>query len=175
MNSRKTNPVLLLIVIILLITNILMLFMFVFTPEKERKHKNGGSSQEGISGVLRDSVGFTENQVAAYLQLRSTERPKFKEFYRDMRRIKDKFYNLPYSPENDSLSLALADSIGIIQKNIDLNMRNYFFKIREICTVEQIPAFDSTISKVIRRMIGKPGDKPKTEKPKNQKTTEPKK
>lgn len=155
MASRNTYKALLLIILVLLISNIIVLYLFVFSPERSKaRHPNPGG-REGLATILKDSVSFTDQQVAQYNELRNTERTNLRTLFRQMRRIKGEFYAQTTPPVADSVANSLADSIGITQKNIDLEMRRYFVKIREICTPEQLPAFDSVMSRVIiTRMIG---------------------
>lgn len=157
MANRSTNRILLLIIVVLLVTNILMFFLFALPKDKGRHHERRSSQDSGMSEILRDTVGFSSGQVADYMKLRSEERPKLKEYFTNMRTTKEKFYSAITSPVSDSLTLSLADSIGNIQKQIDLHMQQYFIKIRQICTPEQLPAFDSTIMKTVGRMIGRQG------------------
>lgn len=166
MTSRYTNKVLFLIVILLLVTNVVMLFLFVFTPKKSERMQRRAAPEASMSVILKDSVGFNEKQMAAYQELRSAERPALREYFGNMRATKEKFYDLIYTPESDSLAHLLADSIGAIQGAIDLNMMNYFSKIRKMCTDDQLPVYDSTIKKVVTRMVGRSGNRPKGPNPK---------
>lgn len=153
MTTRYTNRVLFLIVIVLLVTNFVLLFFFVFTPEKTKKARRTITPEAGMTTVLKDSVGFSDQQVAAYMDLRSIERPKLQQYFSSMRKLKRQYYDLNY---NDTAQLPqLLDSIGIMQKRIDQHLRNYFMAIREISTPEQLPAFDNAIGKITTRMIGR--------------------
>lgn len=156
MATRSTNKILLLIIIVLLITNIMMLILFVL-PSQKKKHHERTSNENGFAITLKDSVGFSDEQVAEYLKLRSEERPQLKQYFSGMRSAKEKFYNTLLEPVDDSSMLALADSIGSIQKQTDIHMLNYFNRIRQICTPEQLPAFDSTITRIVNKMIGRQG------------------
>ena len=71
---------------------------------------------------------------------------------------KKDLYDLLYtSNTSDSLITADADSIAQKQKRLDLQMFGYFKNIRDICTSNQLQKFDSTINKVVIRMIGRSG------------------
>lgn len=165
MTTRYTNRVLLFIVLVLLVTNVVLLFFFVFKPEKSKRvHSQPVITQDsGMAATLKDSVGFNDQQIAAYLDLRSVQRPKLKQYFSTMRRLKQEFYGMVNDAAQDSASQALADSIGIMQQTIDLHMRNYFLQIREISTPEQLPAFDKTIKKATARMIGRSGSRNRSE------------
>ena len=65
------------------------------------------------------------------------------------------FYKLLYSPAiSDSLVNADADSIAQKQKTVDMHMFRYFKSIRNICKPEQLPKFDSSITREIGWMVG---------------------
>ncbi len=155
MTTRYTTRVLFLIIILLLVTNVVMLFLFVFSPEKASKNKRHSSSDMSMPALLKDSVGFSEQQLADYQAFRAVERPKLRELFSKMRTTKEEFYKHIYMDNADSTAaIALADSIGMLQRTIDLNMKNYFSQVRKLCTEDQLPAYDSTIKRVIGRMTG---------------------
>jgi Spy/CpxP family protein refolding chaperone len=78
--------------------------------------------------------------------------------FNKLRDAKKDFYGLIYSDNiSDSLMSAEADSIAQKQKILDMQMFRYFKSIRNICTPGQLQEFDSTIKKVVVRMVGHPG------------------
>jgi Spy/CpxP family protein refolding chaperone len=108
---------------------------------------------------LQNEVGFSENQLKQYQALKDqqmkTVRPKFNE----VRQSKKDFYELISSAQvSDSALNADADSIAQKQKNLDMQMFQYFKNVRKICTDEQTEKFDSLMKKVIGRMVGRPGE-----------------
>ncbi len=168
MASRNTIRALLLIILVLLISNLVILYLFVLSPGVV-KNKRANTGREGIATILKDSVGFTPQQVARYNELRSSERTRLKGLFGEMRTTKKKFYKMATPPVSDSVANNLADSIGFIQRKIDLEMRGYFLKIREICEPSQTQAFDSIMSRVIiARMIGKQNSRGRNNNTKNQ-------
>lgn len=155
MTNRSTSRFLFLIVLVLLITNIIMLFLFVIPAGNAHHEKR--TQDNSLAPILKDSVGFSEKQLQEYTDLRITERAQLKDYFTNMRSVKERFYSSVYTPQPDSVTMALADSIGSIQRNIDLHMRQYFMKVRLLSTPEQMPAFDSAIAKTVNRMIGRQG------------------
>ncbi|MBS1654397.1 MAG: hypothetical protein JSU05_06120, partial [Bacteroidetes bacterium] len=76
---------------------------------------------------------------------------------------KTRFYNLLNDPSvNDSVLNNMADSIGIKQKNIDLQIFHHFKQVGSLCTPDQQPKFDSLVVRVIKKMTTphKPATKP---------------
>ena len=155
MKPRSINKILLAIILVLLVANVVMLYLFI-RPQKQWQHRDKSGSDSGMAPVLREKVGFTEKQIADYMNLRSQQKPELRNQFSQMRNVKDAYYKTIFQPVSDSVALSLADSIGYYQKSIDMNMRNYFLQIRQLCTPEQLPQFDSALSRITLKMIGKP-------------------
>ena len=157
MDSVTKNKSLVSIIIFLLITNIAMLVFFLVLnkpPQKEvRAH-----DQKGMSGMLQKEVGFSKDQVDAYLSLRKSQMDTIHVLFDELRKSKMDFYNLIYSSQVSDSSL--NNAAGIIaekQKTLDLQMFDHFKKVRNMCTPDQLQKFDSTIKKVLIRMTSKNG------------------
>lgn len=147
------------IIIFLLITNVGMLLFFVFSSKpsvkREYNHEQGGGS---MYNSLQNDVGFSKDQLGHYQQLRQEQRVVVKPLFGELRSAKKDFYDLLYtSNASDSLIKADADSIAQKQKRLDLQMFGYFKNIRDICTPDQLQKFDTTINRVVIRMIGRSG------------------
>ncbi|MEO9210909.1 MAG: hypothetical protein ABI208_07415 [Ginsengibacter sp.] len=140
------------IILVLFLTNVLLLFFFV--SKRDAGNKNHASN--GLYTVLKDSVGFSENQLAQYQDLRTHQFEQVKPLFDQIRKSKENFYQLIYE-ENliDSIKMEKADSIGQSQKMLDLQMFNYFKEVRNICTPEQLPQFDKALQNVVKNMTGR--------------------
>lgn len=145
------------IIILLLITNVaLMIFFMVKHKPGEKGYRD--REQSGMYNSLQKEVGFSEDQLKQYQTLRKEQFQKLKPLFNEVRKSKENFYSLLYVENpTESLINAVADSIGQNQKILDLQMFTYFQKIRNTCTPGQLPKFDSTIKKVVLRMMGGPG------------------
>lgn len=157
MNNTKKTKALVTIIIFLLITNIAMLIFFiVLSKPAERKSRN--RDQNGMYNSLQNEVGFSKDQLGQYQALRKEQMDKAKPLFNELRDAKKDFYGLIYADNiSDSLINADADSIAQKQKTLDMQMFRYFKSIRNICTPGQLQKFDSTIKKVVVRMVGRPG------------------
>lgn len=155
---KKIRP-LVLIIIFLLITNVGMLLFFIFSGNpSEKKDYNRDHGSGSMYNSLQNEVGFSADQLARYQSLRKENRDIVKPLFGELRAAKKDFYGLLYiDPVSDSLITADADSIAQRQKNLDLQMFRYFKNIRNICTPVQLQKFDSTINKVVIRMVAGPG------------------
>lgn len=140
------------IILCLFLTNVLLLFFFVAKNDKgNRNHES-----TGLYSVLKDSVQFSENQLAQYQDLRTQQFKKVKPLFDQIRKSKENFYQLlPTENLSDSIKFQKADSIGNSQQMLDLQMFNYFQQVRRICTPEQLPQFDKAIQGVVKNMMGR--------------------
>lgn len=133
-----------------------MLLFFLFSgkhPERRPKDHN----QKGMYTSLQNEVGFTKDQLEQYQLLRKGQIEKVKPLFSGVRKAKKDFYNLLYSNIlPDSLIQTSADSIAQKQKDLDTQMFMYFRSIRNLCsTPGQQQKFDSSMNKVVQRMVGR--------------------
>ncbi len=157
MDTIKKYRSLISIIIFLLVTNFAMLIFFMLmskpTDKRSRIHE-----ENGIYNSLQKEVGFSNDQLNQYQNLRNQQRVNVKPLFNEIRKTKENFYALLNSDNvPDSIINADADSIATKQKRLDLQMFNHFKSVRNICTTEQLPKFDSAIKKLVVRMIGRPG------------------
>lgn len=145
------------IIVLLLITNLVLLGFFILKNPHEKK-MNPNREKGSMYTALQTEVGFSESQLKEYQQLRKDQFQNLKPLFNNVRISKEKFYNLLYQENpSDSLVKVSADSIGYHQKLLDLQMLNYFKRIRQTCTPGQLPKFDTAMKKNLQRMTGRPG------------------
>lgn len=147
------------IIIFLLITNVGMLLFFVFSSKPSVKREYSHEQSRGsMYNSLQNDVGFSKDQLERYQGLRQEQKEIVKPLFGELRTAKQDFYDLLYTSNvSDSLIMADSDSIAQKQKRLDLQMFGYFKNIRNICTPDQLQKFDSTINKVVTRMVGRNG------------------
>jgi Spy/CpxP family protein refolding chaperone len=155
-DPNKKYKALVFIIIFLLISNFVLLALLMSNNSADKKETR--HDQKGLHTMLQQEVGFSDAQLSQYQALRTQQRKTIKPLFNTLRSSKENFYELLY---NDTLANSIlykdADSIAATQKQIDLQMFDHFKKIRNICTPQQVPKFDSSIKKVIARMISWPG------------------
>lgn len=159
MNGSRTK-ILLFLVGILLLANIVMLVFFVGkkSPEKPpASHYGGRSRSEVMRELLRDSVGFSQQQLAQFDQLRQTHRESVKQLFDEMRIAKLGFYKLTAPADSAALSTA-AEAIAQKQKQLDLTFFKHFQDVRQLCTPDQTARYDSLVQKIVRRMVSGRGE-----------------
>jgi len=153
-DSNKKYKALIFIIIFLLVTNIVMLILLMNQDSSQQKDHD--SNQGRLSTMLNDEVGFSETQLQQYQALRSAQQQNVKPLFENIRRSKQNFYDQLSEEAGDSVLNQNASNIGELQKQIDLQMFTYFKNIRNICTPQQLPKYDSAIKQVVTRMINKP-------------------
>lgn len=150
--SNPRNKNLLIIIGVLLLTNIALLAFFL--SQKPGKQGTAGIKNErpGIGEMLKNEVGFTEDQLAKYKELKEEQRQTIRPMYDDMRKTKESMFQLLGHPDADSLVKQVTDAIAKKQKALDLQTFSYFRKVRSLCTAEQEPIYDSLILRTFRKM-----------------------
>ncbi|MFI5130888.1 MAG: Spy/CpxP family protein refolding chaperone [Chitinophagales bacterium] len=168
MNNPSRNRNLIFIIAVLLLTNIAVLAYFLWIKQPVQK-RGGGNPKIGIADRLKDSVGFSDEQVAQYEKLKDDQWTSLRPMFDEMRKAKDNFFKLLSDPNSsDSVIDRASDVIAQKQKALDVQTFNHFKKVRALCTPEQQAKYDSMIQRMFRKM-GKPirrNEKEKDEKTK---------
>lgn len=152
MNSSK-NKVLLFLVGILLLTNIMLLVFFVGKKEPDRPRSGRSDRSSAVREFLKDSIGFNDQQLAQYDQLRQQNREAMKPLFEDLGNAKLSYYRYISQPNADSASHSAAAAIGEKQKTLDMAFFKHFRQIRGLCTAEQLPKYDSQVVNIIQKMV----------------------
>ncbi|HEY0679257.1 MAG TPA: hypothetical protein VGD17_13290 [Chitinophagaceae bacterium] len=153
-NSRY--KVLLALLAILLLTNGVLLYFYLDKKGPEKRSTRHDRSNY-MRDFLKDSVGFNDQQLATFDQIREKHSENVKSLFEEMRSAKLTFYkqvNQEAGP--DSLNQASAEAIAEKQKALDLAFFNHFRQVRTICSPDQVPRYDSMVQQIIRRMVSPP-------------------
>ena len=112
---------------------------------------------DGMAGMLQKDVGFSKQQLDAYQSLRKDQMDSVHAMFDELKNAKLDFYNMVYSPGLSDSSLQLAaEKIADRQKALEIKMFYHFKTVRALCTPDQLPKFDSTLKKVVTRMVSRP-------------------
>jgi Spy/CpxP family protein refolding chaperone len=153
--STSKNRSLIFIIAVLLLTNIAVLAYFLWY-KKPARPPEGHDRSRGIELPLQNEVGFNEEQMSQYKQMRDEQMKAIKPMFDDMRKAKDSLFRMISSDNtSDSSVNAVGDAIAKKQKEMDLRMYSHFKRIRSLCTPAQLPKYDSVIQRMMRKM-GKP-------------------
>jgi protein CpxP len=165
MTYIKNNKTLVFIIAILLLSNIALLYFLTRTrkdcnkTETKKEHK---SFREQMAEKLKNQVGFTDSQVKQYNDLSSKHKEAMKPLFEDLTSAKDSLYKLLLQPQpSDTQKTYYLSMIGQRQQLVDQRIFNHFYALREICTQDQRPKYDSVIQGVIKGMITFPNKKDK--------------
>lgn len=149
------------LLVVLLATNFTLLYLYV--------KKDGGKSPNNTSAqspantdrphgsktaeLLQNEVGFSEEQVQQYFQLREAHWKNMRPYFESMRSAKDSFYSLLRQDSISSSDIKMAATrIGLRQQDIDMATMKHFQEVKKLCTPEQKIRFDAFVKEVIRKM-----------------------
>lgn len=157
--SRSNNKVLVFIIFLLLLTNIAVLAYFLFLCKKPAKKPD---NKDGFAAVLRKEVGFNDEQVAKFNELKKSHWSDAKAKMDQIIHMKNILFDLTKVQDTvDATVLKWADSIASLQKQVEINSFRHVVQTRKICTPEQQVAYDSLMKKIINKgRTRKPGDGP---------------
>ncbi len=154
MDAVKKNRSLVSIIIFLLISNIAILIFFLCLSDG-RKGFHGKEDRNTVSVFLQKEIGFNKQQMDEYQKLRATHMQSVKPLFDDIRSAKESFYNLLYiNNVADSTVNKAAAVIGEKQMVLDMQMFSLFKNVRNLCTPQELPKFDSLFKKVVEKMTG---------------------
>lgn len=154
MDAVTKNRSLVSIIIFLLISNITILIFFLCLSDG-RKGFHGKEDRNTVSVFLQKEIGFNKQQMDEYQKLRATHMQSVKPLFNDIRSAKESFYNLLYiNNVADSTVNKAAAVIGEKQMVLDMQMFSLFKNVRNLCTPQELPKFDSLFKKVVEKMTG---------------------
>lgn len=150
--TLSRNRSLIFIITGLLLTNILVLGYFLWFKKPYKQIENTEKGHKGIATALQNEVGFNEQQVAQYRELKEKQWATIKPMFDDMCKDKENLFGL-LSDENtnDSVINQAAEVIARQQKAIELQVFNHFKKIRTLCTPEQWSKYDLLTQRLIKK------------------------
>ncbi|MBS1735874.1 MAG: hypothetical protein JSS98_04630 [Bacteroidetes bacterium] len=151
--NRKFKVLVGFIIMLVLIDVVLLVFFILHSPPSKRDlHSHEPNS---MAKVLEKEVGFNQSQLDQYAALRSQQRSSGRPLFDSLRKSKENFYKLLWQPQiSDSMINSNAEKIAMTQQQLDLQMFHYFQQVRELCTPQQLPLFDSVIKNTVVKMVG---------------------
>jgi thiamine biosynthesis lipoprotein ApbE len=148
----KGNRVLLVIIAVLLLTNVGMLLYFTGSGKKEEKKTL--SRAERAAEMMRKDVGFTNDQVEEYKQLRQRRDDEMKDLNANLRAERAKLMELLRQQDvPDSVVMNVARAIGEKTVPVEIAFYQHFKRVKQICTPEQQPRYDSMLMRIMVRGI----------------------
>ncbi|MBK7098034.1 MAG: hypothetical protein IPH58_06375 [Sphingobacteriales bacterium] len=149
MNNISRNRVFIIIIVLLLLSNI---FLIAYYSLFNKKHSPNPKGKDGFVMALKKEVGFDEKQLNEFSRLKETYWTSARKKMDDIRRIKGELFILTKQTNvQDSVVEKYADSIAMLQKQVEIESFRHFQKSRAICAPIQLPAYDSLMKKVFSR------------------------
>jgi protein CpxP len=154
-NNPSKNKTLVFIIVVLLLANVAMLIYFLWLKQPDKPAVVVRSPSDRFADALKKDVGFTDEQVTQYKQLKDAKWDRIKLRFDDLRTAKDNFFHL-ISVENinDSVLNNAADTVAQRQKSLDLQAFIHLKELRKVCTPEQQPQYDSLVQRIFHRITG---------------------
>jgi len=148
------NRIYVLLIGLLLLSNLALVGFFVLNKPEKRPDAHRDRPSSIMRESLKKDVGFNDQQMAEYDKIIQAHRAQMRPVFEDITHTKENFYRLLSQPSTpDSVLNSTASLIGEKQKLIDMKIFLHFQNLRQLCTPEQRPAFDSLVQKVVQRMI----------------------
>ena len=151
MTSEKKIRSLTFIIAFLLVTNIAMLLFFIFSKPCTNSPKP--KEENLVSTFLKDEIKFDDQQMDVYQQVRKKDFEKARPMLQALSESKNNFYqNIHHDDVPDSVVKKSVSVIGKKQIIVDMQMLQHFKNVRNICTPQQLPKFDSLFKTVIAKI-----------------------
>lgn len=150
-NNQNKNKVYIIIIAILFIANIAMLAFFLQKKEGVNNF-NRGDRKAFMVNFLQKELGFNQSQLLQYDTLSNQLHEKMGTLFENIRNNKnEQFKQLVAGNFSDTTINMVAEKSAANQKIMEVQMSNHIKSIRQLCTPEQLPKFDSLFIKVYNR------------------------
>jgi periplasmic protein CpxP/Spy len=154
MTTQSKSKILITIIGILLIANIALVSFYFLTRPVAKKGLRADRAAM-ISTFLKNDLGFNQEQLKQYDSLSSQHRITIKAMFDEIRKEKEnEFKQLTRDNFSDSSINNTATLFSAKQKEIEITMFKHFKDIRNICTPQQQPKFDSLFYKMLNKRNG---------------------
>lgn len=149
MTTEPKNKILLIIIGVLLMTNF-VLIAFLLNPSSKKGPR--GDKTAMIATFLQKEIGFDNQQLKQYDSISDLNRTKVKAMFEALKNDKDgEFKELATGNFNDTAIAKSANTIALKQREIEMVLYQHYKEIRNLCSPQQQPAFDSLFYKVLNK------------------------
>lgn len=144
---RSKNKTLVFIILLLLVTNLAVLGYFLFYRKNVQSPK-----PRDFNTILQKEVGLNDKQIAQYNEIKKDHWQQAKAKMEQIIKIKNNLFDLSKQPNTpDSIVEKLADSIGLLQKDVEMHAYKHLLATRAIITPNQQAAYDSFMKRIINK------------------------
>ncbi len=178
MDIIKQNRFLTLVVFLLVIFNVsMMTIMWLgrpLRPERPGNPPRPGQEQADIQKLIRDELGFDDQQIEEYLKMRREHRNQVRRLGEEIRQIKKQMFDevLQDNPQpelSDSL-LSLAQNK---QAQIEKLTFQHFLDLKKLCRADQKDKLKRLMFELFRRKPGNDQEAPPMPPPDGRRPPEP--
>ena len=150
MSPAPRSRLLLILIGILLVTNIILIGLLVLKPIQKKGIR--GDKFGMITSFLQNEMAFSKTQLKQYDSLNNGHKLQMKVLFDSIRKDKAlQFKKLTAENFSDSAISTTAELASRKQKGIELVMFTYFKNIRNLCSPQQLPKFDSLFYKALNK------------------------
>lgn len=130
-----------------------MLVLWYNWSHDDHRWRGGDMSRSPMSVFLETKVGFTSQQLKDFEQLKKEHREKLKPMFEDLKNTKAGFYKLLTATNlPDSFLQTESMKIAVKQQALDIQTVKNFRQLRDLCTAQQRPVYDSLMPGIISEM-----------------------
>lgn len=151
MNKIISNPKILLALVVALLAINIALLWYSFGGGKNRSRN--GRTGFSVERYMQKELGFDTLQVNQFRDLLQKNRDSMKLYGEHIKHAKADLYKL-MQQENitDSIVESAATHLAQEQKALDLMMYRHFERVRKICKTDQLPKFDTMVTRMSNRI-----------------------
>lgn len=147
----RNNKALVILIGILLVSNVLLVLYFTVWNNRSGKPPMNRGGFSMVEQMTKE-IGFSKTQSDTFKILLDQNRDSMKYWSEQTRAIKKSMYShLNNTAVSDSILNAEAATLAATQAKMELSMYRHFAKVRAICTPDQLPKFDTVVSRMINR------------------------
>jgi hypothetical protein len=146
----EKNRFLKIIIVCLLVLNFGVLAFLFFQHKPPGKHDHP-RDEGGPAAFIIKELGFDENQVGQFNDLKSEHQDQMREIQDSMRIQRDMFPDLIVEGDAKKAD-SVSTEIGKLQKRIEYCTFEHFVKVRALCNDEQKKKFKNIIKDILHMM-----------------------
>ena len=151
MRTKSKSRPLLIAIIVLLLANIGLLGFFISGKEPGKKGRHE-EKKAAIISFLKKEVGFDEHQLRQFDSLSNRHWEKASVLFDSVKNNKEaRLKQLAKEGFTDSAITSVASQAAERQQSVEVQMLYHIKEIRNLCTSQQLPVFDSFFYKVFAR------------------------
>lgn len=123
-------------------------------PPKPQEHNQ-------ISTVLKNELGFNEEQIKFYLEMRDNTRQEVERLGRQIKELKHQLFDGALTDNNDGRDFdKLLNEILMVQEQLERTTYQHFVDLKNLCNAEQKEKLHSLLDKLLPPPKEKKSDRP---------------